>query len=154
VPNLVWLLLSTRGRLGRRPYGLAVFGLALTQFTLGRIPVIGAASTLVLLWPWLCLVAKRLHDQGRSGVLAMIPVGMASGVGLLSLGLVALAANPVTLDTMIAFSNVAATVTALVGAICLAFVVWVGAGRGQFGANRYGRPRPFQTGPGNLFSPK
>lgn len=37
------------------------------------IPVFGPFAGLALMLPWTCLMAKRLHDFGRSDWLVLVP---------------------------------------------------------------------------------
>nr|WP_318384497.1 DUF805 domain-containing protein [uncultured Enterobacter sp.] len=75
-----WLF-SIKGRIGRRDFWIwmAVWVLAMVLlFSLaggGLVDLQMAAFMLVcLLWPTACVVIKRLHDRGRSGLWALLMV--------------------------------------------------------------------------------
>src|ERR1700757_5232590 len=68
------LFLSHEGRIGQRDFwigGLILFVIwSLTPFVLHiATPVVW----LVLLYPWVCVFAKRLHDFGKSGLFILLP---------------------------------------------------------------------------------
>lgn len=87
------LLLSPRGRIGRTVFW-AGFGVVMAaSVVLNFLPFIGNFAGLVLLWPLVCLQAKRLHDAGRTAGLILLPavvvvlalVGAVRAGGILSL---------------------------------------------------------------------
>ncbi len=140
MPNYLELLTSTKGRIGRQTFWILIVGLALVSAILSVIPLIGAVASLALLWPWTCLSIKRLHDMGRAGRLAILPLGvcvLATGLAIL-VALVAI--SPVMMLSMLALTGVTAAVSLLAILISVGFVLWIGLGDGQAGDNLYGAP--------------
>jgi len=76
MPNLLKLLLSPRGRIGRRDYVIALVAftviVVIFNFILGRLGNSTAAFLISLPFPFIvlhmtyCVYGKRLHDIGRS----------------------------------------------------------------------------------------
>jgi uncharacterized membrane protein YhaH (DUF805 family) len=75
-PTLTWLLLSPRGRIGRRTWWIwsvvAMLGLGLYLTVLLRVAGLSAqgaetAVDMLLLWPVVALSIKRWHDRDKSG---------------------------------------------------------------------------------------
>jgi uncharacterized membrane protein YhaH (DUF805 family) len=146
------LFLSHEGRIGQKDFwigGLILFVIwCLTPFVLHiATPVVW----LVLLYPWVCVFAKRLHDFGKSGLFMLLPliVGCLSvtlgvvfgGVTVISAIWAAMQGGSIgswavffgALGTMLAFVGVAALFK-------LIFILWVGLSAGDPGPNRYGPP--------------
>lgn len=84
-----WLLLSTDGRLNRKPYwmtALVIFAVSIVVGILDAIifgteandiPVLSMIYALAVIWPGIALGVKRLHDRGRSGwffLLTLVPI--------------------------------------------------------------------------------
>ena len=46
------------------------------------LPVIASLLAIVLLWPSVCLISKRLHDLGLSGWLQLIYYALAFAIGI------------------------------------------------------------------------
>ena len=86
-------LLSPSGRLGRGPFALAVLVVYLASFVsqvLLAAPVTGRAglwpfalAQAVLIWAWLVLHARRLHDTGQG-------IGLAIGIAIVYLLMIVL----------------------------------------------------------------
>jgi len=150
MPSLSSLFFSSHGRLGRRAFWSAAFGLIVANLMLSVMPMLGAVCTLLMLWPWTCLLIKRLHDQGRSGALAMVPVALSAASGMLSMmaGVLTFTPGGAGLPVL----ALLAPATGVLGLTGLAFLIWVGAARSQFGANRYGPSRAASPAH-NLFKP-
>lgn len=110
---------------------------------LGLIPVIGQLIGLLMLYLWVCLGAKRLHDMGKSGWLMIVPfalqlVGMI--LAFMSVG-GAMMAGAVGGDSAVAAGVMGGgLVVMLCGLASLAFLIWIGATPGQSEANQYGPP--------------
>jgi len=76
MPNMLKLLYSPRGRVGRKSYIIGLFGMVVIttifNFTLGKISGSLAGFLLSLPFPFVvlhmtyCVYGKRLHDIGRS----------------------------------------------------------------------------------------
>ena len=129
--NLQTLLLSPQGRIGRAAFWIGFALVMVLSVALNLIPgVIGHLLGFVLLWPQVCINAKRLHDMGRTGWLLLIPAGVSAACLLLSfvLGSGAEAApRPQAMAPLV------------VAGLCgLAFLIWVGLARGTPGPNRFG----------------
>lgn len=144
--NYGTLLFSPRGRLRRRLYWRASMILLVIWWVAPIIPRIGlylgAAFSLVALYGFACLYAKRLHDLGRSGWWQLIGWGV--GVGSLFLALLILVmstnanlATGIPLDPRLRPDAVAGF--AVVGTAGFAGLhILLGVLRGQTGANRFG----------------
>jgi len=134
----VSLFLRADGRLGRAPFWIGVAALVLSGAVLSFVPVIGGAAGLVMLWPWYCLLAKRLHDTGRSGRLAAVAlVPMALGAALALLTTLALAGGPL-MGLLLPVLGLSGLVVVLASLFALAFVIWLGLAPGEASANRWG----------------
>ncbi|MEO1745072.1 MAG: DUF805 domain-containing protein [Pseudomonadota bacterium] len=92
-PTVKWLLLSFRGRIGRKSFALGALLLVLVQFALfawilslgdesGRLELQGGSALFASLaivgswalaaWGLLAMAVKRLHDMDLPGVLAVL----------------------------------------------------------------------------------
>jgi len=132
------LYLSGRGRIGRAEFWLGAAGLIGVGLVASLIPVAGALASLALIYPWACLMAKRLHDFGRSGLLvlvAAVPAAIAGALGLFT----ALAARSLgTLSMALAGAGLSLAVSTVALLISLGFLLWVGLKPGDVTANSYG----------------
>ena len=142
------LLFSFEGRTRRSHFWigwLICFG---AGFVAGLIPIIGQLISLALIWPNLAITVKRLHDKGKSGWLAAIPwvVGIVGAIAAVSMMGVSALTNTAALEAgdpaaVMALMGPAMGLIAVVGLICLGFLLWIGLSDGQRGDNRYG-PNP------------
>jgi uncharacterized membrane protein YhaH (DUF805 family) len=146
------LFLSAEGRIGRKDYWLGVLILLVLWWASILAHIFAPLIWLVLLYPWVCVIAKRLHDRNRSGWMILVPVviGCIAMCGVLVAGGFALigafinALGDPHSDFVINWTGVlgalglAAGFLALAVLVKLVFLVWVGAGQGDAGANRYG----------------
>ena len=78
--SLVASMMSANGRMAPADFQKAGLVLVAISFVLGLFPlflplilagVIGLLS-LVLIYPWVCIWSKRLHDAGKSGWLFLV----------------------------------------------------------------------------------
>lgn len=144
------LFLSFEGRTRRSHFWIAWLILLGVGVVTGWIPLLGILLSLALIWPNLAIAVKRLHDMGRSGWLALAPIGISIiclFAGFAVLGAGALAAGTANAyDEAAGFAMMAAmgpamllfAVAALIG---LAFLLWIGLTDSQPGENRFG-PNP------------
>src|SRR5438270_11369721 len=80
------LFLTSHGRLGQRDFWIAWLILFVASLVLSMVPLLGQLAVLALIYPTVCITAKRLHDFGKSGWLAAVPYAIAA-VGMLIGGL-------------------------------------------------------------------
>jgi uncharacterized membrane protein YhaH (DUF805 family) len=128
--NWKHVFFSAKGRLGRRDYWIAVLLLAILSAVTALLGPVGALLGLVLIYPQICIFAKRLHDIGRSGWLAALPFGLAllGGVaGEMAQGDEPAAVIPAAIGTVL-----------LIAAIVISFRV--GLSKGEPEPNAYGPP--------------
>lgn len=140
-----FLFLDPKGRIGRKDFWIGFAILFVAGLVLGMIPVIGQIIGLLMLYLWVCLGSKRLHDMGKSGwlmvvpfalqVLAMVLVVMAAG-GAMMAG----AAGGDAAGGAMAGAMGGGLIAMLAGLASLAFLIWIGATPGQPEANQYGPP--------------
>lgn len=144
------LFLSADGRIGRGEFWAGWCILFVINLVVHFIPGPGQLIALVLIYPWVCVYSKRLHDMGKSGWLQLIPIVVflvAIIVGVIAGGTAAI------MGAMSGHSDAEAGMAALGGLglffilLCLAllvsliFLLWVGISPTQPGENRYG-PEP------------
>jgi uncharacterized membrane protein YhaH (DUF805 family) len=146
------LFLSGEGRIGRKDFWIGVLILFVAWTIAPVFHLLAPVIWVLLLYPWVCVFAKRLHDFGRSGWLILLPV--AAGAVAVTLGLVfggiaglgalwSLAfgwADPGAWALVFGGLGVMAGFVALAGVVKLVFVLWVGLSPGQAGPNRFGPP--------------
>ena len=149
--GFAWLLFSFKGRVGRllfwKTFGVAVLlflipllitVLFLQAVGFGRDSAVGISSglySLLTMWPWLAILAKRIHDSGGKAV----PWCMAA----LGMGLLQIVAN---LSGTTAFSRGELTVYGLLVVLLFfpsAYILYLaGIKRGDDGDNDYGDQNP------------
>ncbi len=142
------LLFSFEGRTRRSHFWigwLVCFG---ANAVANMIPVIGQLISLALLWPNLAIAVKRLHDMGKSGWLVVIPwvACIVGGIVAVSMMGVSALSNAASLEegdpaAVMALLGPAMGIVAVIGLVCLGFLLWIGLSEGQSGDNRYG-PNP------------
>ncbi len=129
--DLKILLLTPRGRIGRGPFWIGFAIVMVVSLVLNMIPgVVGHLLGIILLWPQVCIHAKRLHDMGRTAwwMLAPVLVLLVCGVATYAL----------------AFSETGGGVSAgvaplAIAAVCgIGFLLWVGLTPGSSQTNRFG----------------
>jgi uncharacterized membrane protein YhaH (DUF805 family) len=156
------LLLSADGRIKRQAYWMGWIVLLVASlvggFILGLISRYASyVFSLALIYPYVCIYAKRLHDLGQSGWLAAVPFGLSAlttclGVyTLATTGLVSSFTPGDMASSMALISKLGPlmAVGSLSGLIGLVFWLWLGIAEGQQGSNKYG-PEPGVAG-GEVF---
>lgn len=151
------LFLSAEGRIGRQDYWIGVLILFALWIVSHLAHVFAPFIWLLMLYPWVCVIAKRLHDFGKSGWLILIPfvVGFIAFCAAFVAGGAAVIAAIFTASTDAGgdwtnWTGVMGALGAALGFIALAavvkllFLLWVGLSRGDAGPNRYG-PRPGES---------
>jgi uncharacterized membrane protein YhaH (DUF805 family) len=145
------LFLSPEGRIGRRDFWIGFVVIMVASIVLNLIPIIGQLIGLLLIWPNICITAKRLHDMGKTGWLMLIPAGVSVVCGVVALvagGMAMIGANALggaSTDSAAAASAMAGfgMVMAIMGIAVLvgfAFLLWIGLSNGEPGPNRFGPP--------------
>lgn len=151
------LLLSARGRIGRKAFWIGVMWLFLAAFVLSlpiglwgtwaeksmpaqeveqRLGLMKLALNVALFYPSLCLNTKRLHDHGRSGWWQLLPAAFitpAMAISALAGGPEALSAKP-GLALLVLLSAVFGLGS------WLGMFVYLGFAKGADAENRYGKP--------------
>jgi uncharacterized membrane protein YhaH (DUF805 family) len=124
------LFVNPNGRTSRAPFVAALITL-LMVVAFYALLVRGRNAqwcVVALLFPFLMLHARRLHDMGHTAWLLLAPAILAVAAFAIWLHIVSLGAS---LDTTL-------SLTAL--AVCAGFALWGCVGRGQGAVNRYGAP--------------
>ncbi len=147
------LFFTPEGRIGRKPFLLAVAILWVAGLAVHVLPLLGGLLWLMSLYCWICVLSKRLHDMGRTGWLQLAPMVIGVG-GLILGGLMVMASilGPAAsgfvadhllmgLGAMIGGMWIGAALLALAVTIHLLFLLWLSLSPGQTGDNRFG-PRP------------
>jgi uncharacterized membrane protein YhaH (DUF805 family) len=146
------LFLSPEGRIGPKDFWIGVLFLFVVWVLSHVLHVLAPLIWLLMIYPWVCVFAKRLHDAGRSGwlILAPVAVGVAAlilavmfgGVGVIgALGTMAtFGASPASWAALFAGVGVMMMFLCVAGVAKLAFTLWVGLSAGDPGENRYGPP--------------
>jgi uncharacterized membrane protein YhaH (DUF805 family) len=112
---------------------------------LGMIPLLGFLIGLALIYPNVCVGAKRLHDMGKTGWLMLIPYGSFLIACILAVVFMVMGAAGAAMT-----DSAGLGIAAIVGAallpfglaflINIAFLIWIGVTPGQPGPNQYGAP--------------
>ena len=146
------LFLTADGRIGRRDFWIGFAVIFAASVVANMVPVLGQIVGLLLIWPQVCIHAKRLHDMGRTAWLMLLPFAVmvvAMSVAVATVGVSLFSAAMLSH----AGSDAAAAGTAMAGlgavwgaaGLCMlvgvAFLLWVGLTPGQPGENVYG-PEP------------
>jgi uncharacterized membrane protein YhaH (DUF805 family) len=142
------LFLKADGRIGRGEFWTGFLILFVVGIVVHFIPVIGQIIAIILIYPWVCLFSKRLHDMGKSGWLQLIPfavwiigilVAVMSGMGGAIMAMASGSDAQATAGAL-AGAGVAALVLCAAALINLIFLLWVGLSPSQAGDNAYGPP--------------
>ena len=137
------LFLSANGRIGQKDFWIGFLILFVAGLVLGMIPVLGILVSIALIYPWVCLFTKRLHDFGKTGWLQLAPVGINIVLGVIAVmigGGAAAFSGDSAGGLMAAFANMGIFLVIML-LVNLAFLLWVGLSKGDPAANQYG-PAP------------
>ena len=150
--NWQTLLLSPEGRMSQGSFWLCALILFVAWVLSHLFHVFAPIIWLLLLYMWICVYAKRLHDFGRSAWLILLPAVVGMGavfMGLLFGGLSAIGAivamathggEPSAWAAMFAGLGIMLAFLAVAGVAKVIFLLWVGLSPGDPGDNRYGPP--------------
>ena len=144
-PSLDWrkLFLDANGRIGQKDFWIGFAIVFVANLVLSWIPLLGFVISLLLFYAWVCVASKRLHDMGRSGWLAAIPVALGVLSLMMMVGSVVGGMMSAGYDggagMMIGMGG-AGLIAGLAFLVNIAFVIWLGVTPGQAGDNRYGPP--------------
>lgn len=142
------LFLTADGRIGRQEFWIGYAILFALWFIGGMIPGLNLVIGFILLWPNICITAKRLHDMGKTAWLMLIPGGVAFLcviVGLMVGGMAMIGAGAMNGDAAAAGAGLAGVgmIMGFMGIailVALGFLLWVGLTPSQPGENRFGPP--------------
>lgn len=142
------LFLRADGRIGRGEFWTGFLILFVLGIVVHFIPGLGQLLALLLIYPWVCVFSKRLHDMGKSGWLQMIlyAVWIVAVVLAVALGgtaaVMAMASGSHDSAGVGALAGLGMAALVMCGAVLLnlIFVLWVGLSAGQTGDNAYGPP--------------
>jgi uncharacterized membrane protein YhaH (DUF805 family) len=147
------LFLSAEGRIRQQDYWLGVLILIALWVVSHLAHVLAPLIWLILVYPWVCVIAKRLHDFGKSGWLILVPFAVAFLAGCAALiaggaaviGMIFNASTEAANDWtswggVIGALGMAAAFLLVAVVVKLVFLLWVGLSRGDPGPNRYGPP--------------
>lgn len=132
------LFLSLDGRIGRKDFWIGAAVLIGVGLLAGLMPIIGPLVSLALIAPWTCLMAKRLHDFGRSAWLVLIALIPAAGSAALGLFTALAATNAATMGAAFAGAGLTLAVSFIALIVSLGFLIWVGVKPGDPRPNAYG----------------
>lgn len=150
------LFLSAEGRIGRRDFWIGFVIIMVASLVLNLIPFLGQLIALLLIWPNICITAKRLHDMGKTGWLMLIPAGVSVVCGVIALvagGMAMMGANAlgggapdsVAMGSAMAGAGMVMGIMGIAMLVGLAFLLWVGLSNGEPGPNRFGSPPRLAT---------
>lgn len=142
------LFLSADGRIGRKEFWIGFAILFAASVVLNMLPVIGQIIGLLLIWPQVCITAKRLHDMGRTGWLMLVPVAVAIvcsliasltvGASLFSAAILGSSGTDMAAaGSALAGVGAASAVMGVALLVYLAFLLWIGLTPSQEGMNRF-----------------
>jgi uncharacterized membrane protein YhaH (DUF805 family) len=146
------LFLSPEGRIGQKDFWIGVLILFVIWVLTPVLHILMPVAWLILLYPWVCVFAKRLHDFGRSGLFILLPfivAFIAVVLGVIFGGLTVLSAvwtamqggtEPVSWAALVGAGLTMLAFLALAGIVKFVFILWVGLSTGDPGENRYGPP--------------
>ena len=142
---------SSNGRIGQKDFWIAALILFVAWIVSHALHIFAFFAWLVIWYCWICILAKRLHDAGRSGWLVLVPflVGCVAGcIAMVIGGIAAISAfaasggamDPSSWAVVWGSLGLAAMMFGIAGLVNLIFLLWVGLSAPQAGENRYGPP--------------
>ena len=132
------LFLSLDGRIGRKDFWIGAVVLIGVGILANLLPIVGPLVSLALIAPWTCLMAKRLHDFGRSAWLVLIALIPSAGSAALGLFTAFAATNAATMGAAFAGAGLTLAVSFIALIVSLGFLIWVGVKPGDLQPNAYG----------------
>lgn len=132
------LFLSLEGRIGRKDFWIGAIALIGVGLLANLMPILGPLMSLVLVAPSTCLMAKRLHDFGRSAWLVLIALIPSAGSAALGLFTALAATNAATMGAAFAGAGLTLAVSFIALIVSLGFLIWVGVKPGDLQPNAYG----------------
>ena len=144
---------SSDGRIGQKDFWIAALILFLAGILSFALHLLAPVAWLVLAYCWICILAKRLHDAGRSGWLVAVPFVVSCAAVIISLVIGGVAViwalatgggaglDPSSWAVLWGSLGTAAALWGIAGLVKLVFLLWVGLSAGAPGDNRYG-PSP------------
>ncbi|WP_269713895.1 DUF805 domain-containing protein [Caulobacter sp. NIBR2454] len=145
-----FLFVSVDGRIGQKDFWIGALLIFVAGIVLGWIPLIGWLASLGLIWCWIAISAKRLHDFNKSAWLIAIPLAVMMILGFIS---VIFAGIGMAIGSLLDGYPEAAIAGGMMGMfgimslsslVGLAFLLWVGLSKGDAGPNQYG-PAPTRS---------
>ena len=139
------LFLSAQGRIGQKDFWIGFAILFVANLVLGMIPILGMLISLALIYPNVCVYAKRLHDFGKTGWLILAPIGITFLLGIIA-GVVgggammAAASSGGDSAGMAAMFGSMGIFLLIIFIVNIAFLLWVGLTKGDPATNQYGPP--------------
>ena len=153
------VFLSPNGRIGQGQYWLGILILVIAWVLSHLFHIFAPLIWLLLIYPWVCVIAKRLHDFGKSGFFILLPflVGavlvtaavMFGGLGAFGaiMTMLTQGTEPASWTAFFAGLGIMLACLALAGIVKLIFLLWVGLAPGDPGPNAYGPPMTVSTTP-------
>ena len=153
------LFFSAEGRIGRREFWIAALILFIAWIVSHLFHILAPLIWIGLLYVWICVYAKRLHDFGKSAVMILAPfvvifIALAAAVvfgGLGVIGMLVAAAmhglEPSSWTVMFGGLGVMVICLTVAGLAKIIFLLWVGLSPGDAGTNQYGPPPGFPVPP-------
>lgn len=147
------LFLSAEGRIRQQDYWIGVLILFALWIVSHLAHIFAPLIWLLLLYPWVCVLAKRLHDFGKSGWLILVPVvigflclcaaivvGGAAAIGAIFTASTSDGSDMGNWAGILGAFGIALAFLGIAAVVKLVFLLWVGLHGGDPGPNRYGPP--------------
>jgi uncharacterized membrane protein YhaH (DUF805 family) len=146
-PSFAEFYFSTRGRISRSQYWLRFFlpvfiiVLILDVIAVGGrergLEVLPRIFQLIIIWPGIAMLVKRIHDRNKSGVLVWLLYGPWIPAIVLAIAAIAAVAAG-DRETALGLSVALVVLWIWVGLVGIWFFIEFGCMRGTVGANRFG----------------